>query len=83
MRWWKKMGLSIGTALVAARFWRKSTHDEADYHNGESDSGTPPPTGETEVWIELDVEPLFPLSQPVGWEYPIDLDTDPDGDPLH
>lgn len=81
MRWWKKMGLSIGTALVAARFWRKSEPEEAAHPNGESASGTPQATGATEVWIELDVEPLFPSSQPFGREYLIELDPDPDGDP--
>ena len=85
MESWKKLSLSIGTALVAVRFWRRPDHDDPRRSAEDEDDKrtSPSATDETELWIELDVAPLFPSSQPVGREYLIDLDTDPDGDPSH
>jgi hypothetical protein len=67
---WLILGAGIGAGLVLSELWRRRSRP------GQSDRGrasTDSDENEPEVWVELDVEPLFPSSDLVSPDYLVDL----------
>ncbi len=82
MEVWQILVTGIGAGLIVSELRRRRTQSR---EGDQSDRGRAP-TGsdekETEVWVELDVEPLFPSSEPVSQEYLLDVtqSVEPDSD---
>lgn len=71
---WQILGAGIGVGIVVSQLWRRQAERHAPDRTTVEDP-TPTEPG-TDAWVELDVEPLFPSSEPVSRDYLLDL-TDP------
>lgn len=71
---WQILGAGIGVGLIGAQLWRSRLRSRAQGLEPETIAEPSEATASnTDVWIELDVEPLFPSSEPISRDYLLDL----------